>query len=84
MDVLAANTPKDFILQFDVGTCVEAGADPIAWIKVNPGRIRECPLQGLGRGAGSDRGYRTLFGEGDSRGRRFSKRRIPWEASNTT
>ena len=32
MDVLAANTPKEFVLQFDVGTCVEAGADPIAWI----------------------------------------------------
>src|SRR4051812_42217670 len=26
MDILAANTPKEFILQFDVGTCMEAGA----------------------------------------------------------
>jgi len=40
MDVIAANTPKDFMLQFDVGTCLDAGADPIAWIKANPGRIK--------------------------------------------
>ena len=32
MDVLAANTPKDVVLQLDCGTCVEAGADPVAWI----------------------------------------------------
>ncbi len=38
MDILAANTPKEFVLQLDVGTCVEAGADPVAWIKANPGR----------------------------------------------
>jgi hypothetical protein len=29
MQVLAANTPKDFTLQLDVGTCVEAGVDPV-------------------------------------------------------
>jgi len=40
MEVLAANTPKDFMLELDVGTCVEAGADPVAWIDFNPGRIR--------------------------------------------
>ncbi len=70
MDVLAANTPKDFILQFDVGTCIEAGADPIAWIKANPGRIRSVHCKDWGAGQGPDRGYRTLFGEGDS----------PWKA----
>jgi sugar phosphate isomerase/epimerase len=70
MDVLAASTPRDFILQFDVGTCVEAGADPIAWIKANPGRIRSVHCKDWGAGQGSDRGYRTLFGEGDS----------PWKA----
>ncbi|MDP9171977.1 MAG: sugar phosphate isomerase/epimerase, partial [Acidobacteriota bacterium] len=32
IEVLAANTPKDFMMQFDVGTCVEIGSDPAAWI----------------------------------------------------
>src|SRR5260370_14294754 len=36
MDVLAANTSKDVVLQLDVGTCVEAGSDPVAWINANP------------------------------------------------
>jgi sugar phosphate isomerase/epimerase len=40
MDVIAASTPKDVVLQFDVGTCLEVGADPIAWINANPGRIK--------------------------------------------
>src|SRR5262245_61251400 len=33
MEVLSAGTPKDVTLQLDVGTCVEAGVDPVAWIK---------------------------------------------------
>ena len=28
------------MLQLDVGTCLEGGADPVAWIQANPGRIR--------------------------------------------
>src|SRR5262249_45689851 len=39
MEALAANTGKDVILQLDVGPCIEAGSDPLAWIKANPGRI---------------------------------------------
>ena len=70
MDVLAASTPAEFVLQFDVGTCVEAGADPIAWIKANPGRINSAHLKDYGAGDGPDRKYRVLFGEGDS----------PWKA----
>ena len=67
MDVLAANTPKEFMLQFDVGTCMEAGADPIAWIKANPGRIRSLHLKDWAPGTAQDqKGYRTLFGEGVS------------------
>lgn len=67
MDVLAANTPKEFMLQFDVGTCMEAGADPLAWIKANPGRIRSLHLKDWAPGAAKDeKGYRTLFGEGVS------------------
>ena len=64
MDVLAANTPKDFVLQFDVGTCMEAGADPIAWINANPGRIVSIHCKDWAPGEG--KGYRVLFGEGDS------------------
>ncbi len=68
MPFLAANTPRDVTLQFDVGTCVDAGYDPVAWIKANPGRIRSLHLKDWG--AGADRGYRVLFGEGDT----------PWKA----
>ena len=40
IEILASNTPKDVMLQLDVGHCVEGGGDPVAWIKANPGRIR--------------------------------------------
>jgi len=70
MPFLAANTPKDVTLQFDVGTCMEAGFDPLAWIKANPGRIRSLHLKDWGSGNGPDRGYRVLFGEGST----------PWNA----
>ncbi len=65
MDVLAANTPKEFVLQFDVGTCLEAGADPIAWINANPGRIKSVHLKDWAPGtAAEQKSYRVLFGEG--------------------
>jgi sugar phosphate isomerase/epimerase len=64
MDVLAANTPQQVMLQLDVGTCVQAGADPVAWIKANPGRIRSIHCKDWG--AGDARGYTVAFGEGDS------------------
>jgi sugar phosphate isomerase/epimerase len=67
MDVLAASTPKDVVLQRDAGTCVEAGSDPVAWIKANPGRIKSVHLKDWGKGA--DRGYTVAFGEGD----------VPWK-----
>ena len=67
MDVLAANTPKEFMLQFDVGTCMEAGADPIAWINANPGRIKSVHLKYWAPGTrAEEKGYRVLFGEGVS------------------
>ena len=50
MDILAAGTPKDFVLQLDAGTCVEAGVDPVAWIKANPGRIKSIHLKDWGAG----------------------------------
>jgi sugar phosphate isomerase/epimerase len=62
MEVIAANTPKQFALQLDVGTCEEAGADPVAWVKANPGRIRSMHLKDWA--PGEEKGYRVLFGEG--------------------
>ena len=62
LEVIAANTPKEFMLQLDVGTCEEAGADPVAWVKANPGRIKTMHLKEWAPGEG--KGYRVLFGEG--------------------
>jgi sugar phosphate isomerase/epimerase len=64
MDLIAANTPKDMALQLDVGTCVSAGADPVAWIKANPGRIKSIHCKDWGAGEG--KGYQVLLGEGDA------------------
>jgi sugar phosphate isomerase/epimerase len=64
MDVLAAGTPKEVTLQLDVGTCMDAGADPVEWIKSNPGRITSIHCKDWSAGEG--KGYSVLFGEGDS------------------
>lgn len=65
MDVIAQNTPPEFVLQLDVGTCLEAGVDPVAWIKANPGRIKSVHLKDWTPGAKADeKAYRVLFGEG--------------------
>jgi sugar phosphate isomerase/epimerase len=65
MDTLAANTPADFALQLDVGTAVEAGADPVAWIRANPGRIKSVHLKDWTPGTkAEEKSYRVLFGEG--------------------
>jgi sugar phosphate isomerase/epimerase len=62
IDVIAKNTHKDVLLQFDVGTCVEAGSDPVAWVEANPGRIRSMHCKDWA--PGPDKGYKVLFGEG--------------------
>lgn len=65
IEVLAANTPKEFMLQFDVGTAVEVGYDPVAWIQANPGRINSLHCKDWAPGTEADnKGYRVLFGEG--------------------
>ncbi len=66
IEVIAANTPKEVMLQFDVGTCVDVGYDPVKWIEANPGRINCMHCKDWGAGTGPDRGYRVLFGEGDA------------------
>jgi sugar phosphate isomerase/epimerase len=60
IEVLAANTPKELMLQLDVGTCVEVGSDPVAWIKANPGRINSLHIKDWA----PEKGYSVLFGEG--------------------
>jgi sugar phosphate isomerase/epimerase len=62
MDIIAAGTPKDVVLQFDVGTCVEVGADPIAWINAHPGRIKSVHCKDWSK----EKGYAVAFGEGDA------------------
>jgi len=62
MDIIATRTAKDVALQLDVGTCVEAGADPVAWIESHPGRIKSLHCKDWVPG----RGYAVLFGEGAS------------------
>lgn len=64
MEVIAAHTPKQFVLQLDVGTCEEAGADPVEWVKANPGRIKVMHMKDWAPGNGDGKGYRVLFGEG--------------------
>jgi sugar phosphate isomerase/epimerase len=60
IEVLAADTTKDVMLQLDVGTCIEAGSDPVAWIKQNPGRIRSIHCKDWS----SAKSYKVLLGEG--------------------
>lgn len=60
MEVIAANTDKSIMLQLDVGTCIAAGSDPVAWINQNPGRIRSLHLKDWS----PQMGYQCLFGEG--------------------
>jgi sugar phosphate isomerase/epimerase len=60
IEIIAANTDKSIMLQLDVGTCVETGNDPVAWIEKNPGRIRSMHLKDWS----SAKGYKVLFGEG--------------------
>ncbi|MEJ7607560.1 MAG: sugar phosphate isomerase/epimerase family protein [Bryobacteraceae bacterium] len=62
IEVLAANTGTDIALQLDVGSCIEAGSDPVAWIRANPGRIKSLHLKEWSPEPG--KGYRALMGEG--------------------
>ena len=62
IEILAKNTKSSVMLQLDVGTCIEAGSDPVAWIRSNPGRIRSLHLKEWSPEPG--KGYSVLFGEG--------------------
>lgn len=64
MEVLAAETVKSVVLQLDVGTCVEAGVDPVEWIKKNPGRFASIHCKEWSKDPAV--GFKALFGEGDA------------------
>jgi sugar phosphate isomerase/epimerase len=60
IEILAKHTKPSIMLQLDVGTCLEAGSDPAAWIRANPGRIRSLHLKDWS----GEKSYSVLFGEG--------------------
>jgi sugar phosphate isomerase/epimerase len=62
MDLIAKGTKPSVMLQLDVGTCLEAGSDPVAWIRANPGRIRSIHCKDWSPDPA--KGYKVLFGEG--------------------
>ncbi|HSS98380.1 MAG TPA: sugar phosphate isomerase/epimerase family protein [Terriglobales bacterium] len=62
LEVLAKNTKPSVMMQLDVGTCLESGGDPVAWIKANPGRIHSIHCKDWS--PDPDKGYKVLFGEG--------------------
>ncbi len=67
IEVLAKETMKDVVLQLDVGTSIEAGADPVAWVNANPGRIKSLHMKDWKSGMEKPHdGYKVLFGEGSA------------------
>ena len=64
IEILAKYTKPSIMLQLDVGTCIEAGSDPVAWIRANPGRIRSLHCKDWS--PDTEKGYKVLFGEGSA------------------
>jgi sugar phosphate isomerase/epimerase len=60
MDIIAANTPKEVMLQLCVGACMGAHADPVEFMKANPGRIRHIHCKDWS----PEKEYSVRFGEG--------------------
>jgi sugar phosphate isomerase/epimerase len=60
IDILAANTPGDFAFQLDTVGPLQAGADIVAFVNANPGRVRSYHLKDWRPGEG---GGRVLLGE---------------------
>jgi sugar phosphate isomerase/epimerase len=63
MEILAKNTRPSVMLQLDVGTCLATAADPVTWIRANPGRVRSLHCKDWSPDA--EKGYTVLFGEGE-------------------
>jgi sugar phosphate isomerase/epimerase len=64
IEILAKNTKLSVMLQLDVGTCLKAGSDPVAWIRANPGRIRSLHCKDWSPDPA--KGYSVLLGEGSA------------------
>ena len=62
MEILAKHTKKSVTLQLDVGTCLQVGSDPVAWIRANPGRIRSIHCKDWSPDPA--KGFSVLFAEG--------------------
>jgi sugar phosphate isomerase/epimerase len=56
----AKNSKAYVMLQLDVGTCLQAGSDPVAWIRANPSRIRSLHCKDWS--PEKSKGYAVLFG----------------------
>jgi len=62
IDVLSENTQKAVTLQLDVGNALAGGADPVAFIQANPGRIRSMHCKDWSSDPSKE--YKVLLGEG--------------------
>ena len=82
IEVIAANTAKDVMLQFDVGTCIEAGSDPVAWINQNPGASVRCTARTIHRRL--ERATRSCSAKAPRTGKISSKPPRRRVASSTT
>jgi sugar phosphate isomerase/epimerase len=63
-DTFFGNTPKDVVMQVDVGTAVEAGIDPVALFKKYPGRVASIHLKEY-----SKSNPQAYLGEGEAKWR---------------
>jgi sugar phosphate isomerase/epimerase len=59
-DLLASNTPKDVIMQFDTGNALDGGGDPLVYLKRYPGRATTIHIK-----EHSKTNPKALIGEGD-------------------
>ena len=59
-DLLASNTPKDVIMQFDTGNALDGGGDPLVYLKRYPGRATPIHIK-----EHSKTNPKALIGEGD-------------------
>jgi sugar phosphate isomerase/epimerase len=62
IEIVAEETLPSVMLQLDVGTCLEAGSDPAAWIRANPGRSHSLHCKDWS--PDKAKGYQVLLGEG--------------------
>jgi sugar phosphate isomerase/epimerase len=62
IEIIAKNTKPSIMLQLDVGTCLKAGSDPVAWGGAQTRRNRSLHLKEWSPEPA--KGYTVLFGEG--------------------